>query len=316
MTGIRYISGLYVAVVVFALAVPPSANAQISSGLNSNASRAASGDTLDDFVARRTDPNGTMSPAARDAMISGRLAAVEQRRNGLSRAEKLRAFHRYHNLGKTIWPPAITQDEAARHWVDGTYAHIMPKILRHEYGLDVTGRRIPGFTGNTSNSSDFAAGSTQRITDVDIGKLHMHNPRTGETINIQYRNEQGYDKEALVKLNHFWRDWRQDMTHPINPQLFDLLSAVQTKAGGRVLTLTSGYRTRATNTQVGGATESQHVEGTAADVVVPGLSPKQMAELVASFGVGGVGYYPQGGYVHADTGPVRRWTHPKNAGGS
>jgi hypothetical protein len=65
-----------------------------------------------------------------------------------------------------------------------------------------------------------------------------------------------------------------------------------------------GWRSRALNAQLGGAPQSYHLLGLAADINVAGLTPKQVAAKLKDFD-GGMGVYPA--HVHVDLGPKRRW---------
>jgi uncharacterized protein YcbK (DUF882 family) len=74
----------------------------------------------------------------------------------------------------------------------------------------------------------------------------------------------------------------------------------------------SGYRSAGYNSKVGGAMNSQHKEGKAADIVVEGLTPEQVAktiEKLVSIGAmkqGGIGIYKN--FVHYDIrGTKARW---------
>jgi uncharacterized protein YcbK (DUF882 family) len=40
---------------------------------------------------------------------------------------------------------------------------------------------------------------------------------------------------------------------------------------------------------------------------LPGVSIKQLRSAALSLLDGGVGYYPQRGFVHIDSGPTRHW---------
>jgi uncharacterized protein YcbK (DUF882 family) len=57
------------------------------------------------------------------------------------------------------------------------------------------------------------------------------------------------------------------------------------------------------------ALHSQHIEAKALDLRVPGVSAVMLRNAALSLSAGGVGYYPAGGFVHVDVGPVRQWTY-------
>jgi uncharacterized protein YcbK (DUF882 family) len=50
-----------------------------------------------------------------------------------------------------------------------------------------------------------------------------------------------------------------------------------------------------------------HVEARAADINIPGRQLSFLQRVALALQGGGVGYYPRSGFVHVDTGRVRRW---------
>lgn len=69
---------------------------------------------------------------------------------------------------------------------------------------------------------------------------------------------------------------------------------------GKPVSITSGYRTPAYNTKVGGASNSYHVKGMAADITVTGVANREVAKFAATI-TNGVGFYNYtGGFVHVD----------------
>ena len=80
----------------------------------------------------------------------------------------------------------------------------------------------------------------------------------------------------------------------------------------RPIRINSGYRSPAYNQKVGGVHDSQHVLGKAADIVVNGLTPKELAQKIETLirsgrmKQGGLGIYDT--FVHYDIRGVRaRW---------
>ena len=62
----------------------------------------------------------------------------------------------------------------------------------------------------------------------------------------------------------------------------------------------------AANKKVGGAKYSQHVQGKAADIVISGVTPYEVAKYAESLGAGGIGLYNS--FTHVDVRPGKsRW---------
>ena len=93
-------------------------------------------------------------------------------------------------------------------------------------------------------------------------------------------------------------------------RLVDALEKLREKCGGWPIHITSGCRCQRWNERIGGVLSSQHVRGRAADIIVQGLEPVEVAaiaELVAEFRHGGIGIYDT--FVHLDVRPhgPARW---------
>ena len=91
----------------------------------------------------------------------------------------------------------------------------------------------------------------------------------------------------------------------VESELVTKLQALR-DALGRPITVTSGYRCPVHNRNIGGATQSRHMQGQAADLVVTGVSPAAVAQAAERVGFGGIGIY-KSGFTHVDIGPKRRW---------
>ena len=73
---------------------------------------------------------------------------------------------------------------------------------------------------------------------------------------------------------------------------------------GKPITITSAYRCPSYNKRIGGATGSYHSKGMAADIVVSGVTPREVAKYAESIGILGIGLYEtsaDGHFVHIDT---------------
>lgn len=85
----------------------------------------------------------------------------------------------------------------------------------------------------------------------------------------------------------------------ISADLVELLQKIRDHFGVAV-TINSGYRTSTYNKKVGGATNSQHVKGTAADIVAKGVDPLTVAKYAEYLmpNSGGIGVYQT--FTHVD----------------
>ena len=93
----------------------------------------------------------------------------------------------------------------------------------------------------------------------------------------------------------------------ICPRLVEVLQKIRIHFGKSVI-INSAYRTPTYNKKVGRATYSQHQYGTAADIVVKGVEPKDVAKYVETLipDTGGIGIYST--FTHVDVREVKsRW---------
>lgn len=89
----------------------------------------------------------------------------------------------------------------------------------------------------------------------------------------------------------------------INPKLVEYLNKIREHFNAPI-TISSGYRCATHNRNVGGATGSRHTKGDAADIIVKGHNPREVAQYAESIGVKGIGLYEtakDGYFVHVDT---------------
>ncbi len=143
--------------------------------------------------------------------------------------------------------------------------------------------------------------------------LNLYNTHTGEHLSEVYWSHGRYRAEALSRINHFLRDHRSGDTHPIDPQVLDLIAAVNHKCESKgQIHIISGYRSPSSNAWLaansdGVAFHSLHMQGKAVDIRLPGRSVSHVGHAAMSLKGGGVGMYPASDFVHVDSGRLRHW---------
>jgi len=155
-------------------------------------------------------------------------------------------------------------------------------------------------------------------------ELAFYNLHTHENLNVEYRDSTFYHPSALTKVNDFLRDYRTGGVRQMDARLLDVLfglkRALQARHPGLDVrfNVISGYRTSHTNELLraaGGAQakQSQHIEGKAIDIRVPGVDLTELRNTAWCLHAGGVGYYAYDNFIHVDTGHVRYWNwNPKS----
>ena len=89
------------------------------------------------------------------------------------------------------------------------------------------------------------------------------------------------------------------------PALLDLLEQAH-EYFDEPMVIMSGYRCPHHNAEVGGATHSQHMEGTAADIRVHNVPPADVHNYFSKWHEGGLGRYKT--FTHVDVRGTRaRW---------
>lgn len=141
---------------------------------------------------------------------------------------------------------------------------------------------------------------------------HTH---TGEQLSLVYRAGDRYLPDAMARIAHLMRDFRSGDRHPIDPALLDLLWQARANLKADVpYQIISAYRSPRTNAMLrsrsahtGVAKDSMHLKGQAIDIRLPGVALADVRDAAIELKRGGVGYYADSGFIHLDTGRVRRW---------
>ncbi|HKA87818.1 MAG TPA: DUF882 domain-containing protein [Haliangiales bacterium] len=139
--------------------------------------------------------------------------------------------------------------------------------------------------------------------------VSIRNLWTYEVLPIERRRDASVPKETFDRfLRCHWTNEPTDM----DPRLQAVLVAAAVRFEADRIEIVSGFRAPKFNLMLRKkghevARDSQHTYGHAVDFRVPGVPTRRLLEQVRSMSLGGVGFYPDSAFVHADTGPVRYW---------
>jgi zinc D-Ala-D-Ala carboxypeptidase len=90
----------------------------------------------------------------------------------------------------------------------------------------------------------------------------------------------------------------------LHPALILALQTIRDHVG-KPIRVNSAFRSPEHNKAIGGASSSLHTLGLAADVVIDGMTPIEVASLANDMGLGGIKAYPT--FTHIDVGRHRTW---------
>lgn len=120
-------------------------------------------------------------------------------------------------------------------------------------------------------------------------------------VNIYSKKLQGNDlvlgKDTHFKVKEFACKDGSDQVL-IDKKLVAWLEYIR-QVFNKPIIINSGYRTKPYNKKVGGASNSYHVKGRAADIRINGVKPIDIARAAEALGILGIGCYE--GFVHVDT---------------
>ncbi len=118
-----------------------------------------------------------------------------------------------------------------------------------------------------------------------------------------YKKGAGSRLSENFMLSEFWCKGNGCCkTAKVDDALVSVLQEIRTHFGAAVV-INSAFRCCAHNKAVGGAAASYHTKGMAADIVVSGVKPLEVAKYAESIGVLGIGLYDD--FVHIDTRAVK-----------
>lgn len=146
---------------------------------------------------------------------------------------------------------------------------------------------------------------------------HLH---TEKNLDVVYWDQGRYVWDALQAVNVHLSDFRSQEVHPIDVRVLDILFTLQALTGSKEpYRIVSAFRSSTTNEMLAGqsaagnagtsqvAKKSLHMEGKAIDMRLNDVSLTGLRDAALALKGGGVGYYPDSGFIHVDIGPVRTW---------
>jgi uncharacterized protein YcbK (DUF882 family) len=138
-------------------------------------------------------------------------------------------------------------------------------------------------------------------------RLQLRHAASGAAFSGIYHNGHAADLVAMAELSEVLADTRTGETRPFDINAIDIAWELGRRQRMAEIIVLSGYRTKATNREVNGAVNSQHLRAAALDLQISKAKFDSVGEAAFKLGRGGVGLYPTHGFIHLDSGPVRYW---------
>lgn len=140
--------------------------------------------------------------------------------------------------------------------------------------------------------------------------IQLRNNWTKETLAVEAKADVQVDPQTW---NEFLRCHFTNRHAEMEQRLQRIVVAAALKFKKARVDIVSGFRAPKFNLMLRKkgrevARESQHSQGHAVDFRLPGVATKTLLAFVRRIRIGGVGFYPESAFVHADSGPVRNWT--------
>lgn len=178
------------------------------------------------------------------------------------------------------------------------YTNSVYKVLIKTESLQEASDTVLYKFENPANASTKSA-ERLRLSQNTYNKFVKGDEQTVKT----YARNENVKLSANFTSNEFQCRCGKCPTVTIDEKLVDYLQKIRDHFKAPVI-LNSAYRCKTHNAAVGGASGSKHVTGQAADVVVTGVAPREVAKYAESIGVKGIGLYEtatDGHFVHIDT---------------
>ncbi|WP_159996854.1 DUF882 domain-containing protein [Roseomonas sp. 18066] len=138
-------------------------------------------------------------------------------------------------------------------------------------------------------------------------RLRLRHAASGAVFSGIYHNGHAADPVAMAELSEVLADTRTGKVRPFDVEAIDIVWEMSRRQRMAELIVLSGYRTEATNREVNGAANSQHLRAAALDLQIATSQFDSFGDAALKLGRGGVGFYRAHGFIHLDSGVVRHW---------
>jgi uncharacterized protein YcbK (DUF882 family) len=149
---------------------------------------------------------------------------------------------------------------------------------------------------------------------LPVGRLSLYNTHNGERLNVLYRDSAGrYDAGAIKALDWIFRCSLTGKVAEMDLRTIEFLNQVDKQlGGGHEIQIICGYRSPEYNTLLRHegrhvSKNSLHLRAQAVDIAIHGVELSRVRHTALAMRRGGVGYYPESGFVHLDSGNIRSW---------
>lgn len=163
--------------------------------------------------------------------------------------------------------------------------------------------------------------ATQKSKRAAMGQVYYNKYSKPANNTMEDTRMKEYEKSKKVKVSQNFASTEFDChgkgccsTTKIDSKLVEYLQKIRDHFG-KPVTITSPYRCEVHNRRVGGATKSYHMQGKAADIVVQGVSSREVAKYAESIGILGIGLYEtsaDGYFTHIDTRTTKSFWYGQN----
>jgi hypothetical protein len=157
----------------------------------------------------------------------------------------------------------------------------------------------------------------RRALDRRIGRpaeavVNVVNTWTDEVLVLAASPGSAGPDVPTTAIDRFLRCHFTNQPTAMDARLFETVVRAARHFGARRVEIVSGFRAPKYNLMLRKkghevARDSQHTQGHAVDFRLPGVPVAKLRAWARRLRLGGVGYYPDSGFVHVDVGPLRQW---------